>query len=144
MNDPSGNRYRYGCLALAALGGLLLLLLLWSCRLQPPFAPPPPAPAAAIAEADADAALGAAYPGLSFRHSRPLFVIPAKAGIHPRPTRSPGYAGVLDSGLRRNDGEGGAPGIRPSFVIPAKAGIHPPAYPQSGINRGSGFRPPPE
>ena len=107
MNDPSGNRYRYGCLALAALGGLLLLSLLWSCRLQPPFAPPPPpapAAAAAVAEADADAALGAAYSGLSYRHSRPihpsfptpvrhsrpLFVIPAKAGIHPGPIRSPG------------------------------------------------------
>ena len=117
MNDDSGNRYRYGCLALAALGGLLLLLLLWSCRLQPPFAPPPPtAPAAAVAEADV--ALGEVYPGLSFRHSRPVYpsfltpvrhsqaptVIPAKAGIHPRPIDTPGQTGVLDSGLRRNDG----------------------------------------
>ena len=40
------------------------------------------------------------------RHSRPPTVIPAKAGIHPRPTDTPGYTGVLDSGLRRNDGEG--------------------------------------
>ena len=133
MNDDSGNRYRYGCLALAALGGLLLLLLLWSCRLQPPFAPPPPPPApAAAAVAEADAALGAAYSRPSFRHSRPVHpifpprlsvipnprpsfptparhsqaptVIPAKAGIHPRPIDMPGQTGVLDSGLRRNDG----------------------------------------
>ena len=38
----------------------------------------------------------------SLRPARP--VIPAKAGIHPRPTATPGYTGVLDSGLRRNDG----------------------------------------
>ena len=33
-------------------------------------------------------------------------VIPAKAGIHARPIATPGLAGVLDSGLRRNDGGG--------------------------------------
>ena len=48
MNNNS-DRYRYGCLALAVLAGLLLLLTLWSCRLQPPFAPPPPTPSAANA-----------------------------------------------------------------------------------------------
>ena len=51
MNDNSGCG-RWGCLAAAVLGGLLLLSLLWSCRLQPPFAPPPPAvPSAATAAA---------------------------------------------------------------------------------------------
>ena len=114
MNDNSGGCGRCGCLALAALGGLLLLLLLWSCRLQPPFAPPPAAPAAAIVEADA--ALGAAYPGLSFRHSRPVYPsFPSLVRHSQAPT-----------------------------VIPAKAGIHPPAYRYAGTNRGSGFRPAPE
>ena len=116
MNDPSGNRYRYGCLALAALGGLLLLLLLWSCRLQPPFAPPPPAtPAAAVAEADE--AVGAAYFGLSFRHSR---LVHSSFSITPvRHYRLP----------FRHSRESGNP--------------HP-AYRYAGTNRGSGFRPTPE
>ena len=37
-------------------------------------------------------------------------VIPAKAGIHTRPFAMPGPAGVLDSGLRRNDGVGAGGG----------------------------------
>ena len=95
-----------------------------------------------------------------YRHSRPHpIVIPAKAGIHPRPTATPGYTGVLDSGLRRNDGGGGCGmptplSLRPNLtviptpytVIPAKAGIHPrhtttPGYTgvlDSGLRRNDG------
>ena len=36
----------------------------------------------------------------------PPTVIPAKAGIHTPTADTPGRTGVLDSGLRRNDGEG--------------------------------------
>ena len=37
----------------------------------------------------------------------PPTVIPAKAGIHTLPYQGRGHTGVLDSGLRRNDGGDG-------------------------------------
>ena len=77
----------------------------------------------------------------------PGFWIPACAGMtvgaHPRPS---GYAGVLDSGLRRNDGAGVAPAGRdtPGFWIPASAGMPVGAHPRptgyAGVLDSSGRR----
>ena len=52
-------------------------------------------------------AIPAAIPRTTIPAAHP--VIPAKAGIHTPPHRHAGAAGVLDSGLRRNDG--GAAGM---------------------------------
>ena len=84
-----------------------------------------------------------AYAGMTVEAPgiRPSSVIPAKAGIHTRPIDTPGQTGVLDSGLRRNDGGGGnSPIIRHS----RESGNPNPAHRCAGTNRGSGFRPTPE
>ena len=59
----------------------------------------------------------------TYRHSRPLTVIPAKAGIHTsllfaRRIVPTAPTGVLDSGLRRNDGGGGGRGWWCSAFLP--------------------------
>ena len=102
-----------------------------------------------------------------------LIVIPAKAGIHTPPYDTPGATGVLDSGLRRNDGEGGGGGscllggsigigvgiespqppfcergafngLRPTPSFPRKRESTPRPSRHAEDNRGSGFRPAPE
>ena len=74
-----------------------------------------------------------AYP----HHSRPHPVIPAKAGIHNPPYQQAGDTGVLDSGLRRNDGEGaGLAGL--VRVRAYGGGVNPPNPPfaKGGLFRG--------
>ena len=58
---------------------------------------------------------GCGMPTPLFSRPNPI-VIPAKAGIHPRPTDRPGCTGVLDSGLRQNDGREADAGYR--YAIP--------------------------
>ena len=84
------------------------------------------------------------------------FVIPAKAGIHTcpsgflgyppeyAPTVIPAQAGIQNSGRRP-----APPSVH--TIIPApllrhsrESGNPHPAFPQFGVNRGSGFRPAPE
>ena len=69
----------------------------------------------------------AAIPDTLRRHSRhPHIAIPAKAGIHTPTYANPKATGVLDSGLRRNDGGAARPIPRPGipgFWIPASAGM---------------------
>ena len=69
----------------------------------------------------------------------PSTVIPAKAGIHTRPIAMPTPTGVLDSGLRRNDGGGRKPRKSPPL---AKGGLG--GFPHRRHYRGAGFRPAPE
>ena len=60
---------------------------------------------------------------LQRRHSRPYAVIPAKAGIHTPAYAKSGDTGVLDSGLRRNDGGGvRRPGVGASHQQPSPSG----------------------
>ena len=66
------------------------------------------------------------FPTPSHCHSRPHPVIPTKAGIHTPTYANPKDTGVLDSGLRRNDGGAARPTPTPrlpGFWIPACAGM---------------------
>ena len=74
----------------------------------------------------------------TLHHSRPHRHSRESRNPHPRPFRSPGLAGVRDSGLRRNDGGGGGGigGFRQGWFAAARA------IPPTPLLRKGGFLPP--
>ena len=90
-------------------------------------------PAVDAARTPAPACPGAPIPQprhrLIFRHSRPIPSFPRKRESTPTPSDTPGLTGVLDSGLRRNDGGAAAdgndagPAAEAGVWIPAFAGM---------------------